>query len=205
MKRSLFALALAAILPVSAQAAEGLSFTYVEADYVSTDAFDTDMKGFGLKGNAAFHENWYGTASWSRASKGDVDFGYIEGPVDLDFEQASIGIGFTTDIGKNVAFLAELAYLGYSLEAEIPSIGTDDERFDGYRATAGVRALLGEKFELEGKAHYADLEYIDGSFGAEINGTFHINDTWGVGAGFATQDFDGDDANQWHVGVRASF
>lgn len=205
IKRSLFALALAAVLPVSAQASDGLSFTYVEADYVNTDAFGLDMDGFGLKGNVGFAEKFYATASWTETSKGDVDLGYAEGPVDFDLEQSSIGVGFHTPIGKNVAFIAEAAYLNYNVKAGIPDLGSDNESFNGYRATAGVRALLGEKFELEGKAHYADLEQIDGSFGGEINGTFHINNTWGVGAGWSTQEFEGDDADQWHVGVRASF
>jgi hypothetical protein len=205
IKRSLFALALAAALPVSAQAADGLSFTYVEADYLNTDVVDTDLNGFGLKGNVAFHENWYATASYSQTSKGDVDLGYAY-PADLDFEQSTLGVGFHTAIANNVHFLAELAWVRYEFQTDVPQLGSATAGYEGGRATAGIRAMLGDRFELEGKAHYADLDEIDGSFGAEVNGMFHINNTWGVGAGYARQDLDsGNDADQWHVGVRASF
>jgi len=53
MKYSLLALALAAALPLSAQAADGLSYTYVEADYVN---LDNDVDGWGLRGSAELGE-----------------------------------------------------------------------------------------------------------------------------------------------------
>ena len=201
-KRCIFALALAAALPVSAQAADGPSFTYVEADYVDTDALGFDLDGFGLKGNVSFHENWYVTGRHSRTSQGDIPVGTDE--LDIDFERSELGAGFHTAIGSNVHFLAEVAYLRYGFETE-NSLGSTNESVNGYRAGAGVRALLGNRFELEGKANYADVEDIDGGFGAEVNGMFHINKTWGVGAGWERQDFDGGDVDEWHVGVRASF
>ena len=205
IKRSLFALALAAALPVSAQAADdGLSFTYVEADYINADVSDLDLDGFGVRGNVGFHENWYATGSFARTSDGDVDVGLPE-TADFDLERSTIGIGFHTAIGNRVHFLAEAAYVNYGFENEIPSIGTADENYDGYRGTAGIRALLGPKFELEGKAHYTHVDELDGGFGAEVNGVFHVNSTWGIAAGFERQDFDGGDLDEWKIGVRASF
>ena len=46
MKRSLIALALVAMLPLSAQASDQLSYTSVEADYITVDS---DADGFGVR------------------------------------------------------------------------------------------------------------------------------------------------------------
>jgi opacity protein-like surface antigen len=207
MKRSLFALALAAALPMSAQAADdGVSFTYVEADYVNADVPGLDsMNGFAARGNVGFAEHWYGTASWSKVDKGDVDLGFPEGPVDIDFEESTIGVGFHTAIATRTQFLAELAYVNERLNVEIPSYGNGTDSTHGYRASAGLRAMLGSRFEGEVKAHYTDLNDIDSGFGGEINGMFAINPTWGITAGWQTDDYGGDNIDQWKLGVRASF
>jgi hypothetical protein len=205
IKRSLIALALAAALPMSAQATEeGLSFTFVEADYVSTDVQDVDLNGFAVRGNVAFHENWYVAGSLSRSSKGDLDWGYSE-PVDLDFEQGTLGVGFHTALGEHVQFLAEAAYVNYGFELSAGTLGISNERYNGYRGTAGIRALLGPKFELDGRVHYTSVDEIDDGIGAEVNGVFHINKTWGIAAGYEQHDMDGGDLQQWKLGVRASF
>jgi hypothetical protein len=207
MMRSLFALALAAALPLSAQAADspdGLSYTWFEGDLVSADVSDLDsMKGFALRGSAAFAPKWYVTGSWSRVSD-DVDVGLADN-VDVDFEQTTLGVGYHTAISDKAAFIAEVAYLRDSLEVG-SGFGSPDESFDGYRLTAGLRGQLSPRFEGEVKAHWSDLQDIDGGFGGEINGLFKINPTWGITAGWAHDDLgDGGDVDQWKVGVRASY
>jgi len=208
MKRSLFALALAAALPLSAHAAErdnGLSYTYFEGDYVSGDVQGINsMDGFALRGSAHFGKNWYATGSLSRVSKGDIDLGYSV-PVDVDFEQTVLGIGWHADISDNAAFIAEAAYLRDAFEVENNSVGSADDSFSGYRLTAGLRGNLGKRFEGEVKAHWSDLQDIDGGFGGEINGLFKINTTWGITAGWQTDDLGDDNVDAWHVGVRASY
>jgi len=208
MKRTVFALVLAAALPLSAHAADGLgelSYTYFEGDFVSADVSGIDsMNGFALRGSAGFGKNWYATGSWSRVSKGDIDLGYGV-PVDVDFEQTILGLGWHADISDSAAFLAEVAYVHDNLDIANNSIGSDNNGFDGYRLTAGLRGKLGAKFEGEVKAHYSNLQDIDTGFGAEINGLFSINQTWGITAGWATEDFGDDNVNQWKLGVRASY
>ena len=205
IKRSLIALALAAALPMSAQATEeGLSFTFVEADYLNTDLQDTGLDGFGVRGNVAFHEKWYVTGSLARTTQDNQDWGFVD-PVDIEFEQSTLGVGFHTAMSDHVHFLAEAAYVNYGVDVSIPSVGNDTERFDGFRGTAGVRALLGPKFELDGRVHYTSLDQIDDGFGAEVNGVFHINNKWGIAAGYEQHDMDGGDLQQWKLGVRASF
>jgi hypothetical protein len=207
MMRSLIALALAAALPLSAHAADdGVSFTYVEADYVNADASGLDnMDGFGLKANVGFAESWYGTASWSKVSKGDVDLGYTD-PVDVDFEQSTIGVGYHHAFAPRAHFLAELAYINDRLNIEIPSLGSGTDSAHGYRASVGIRGLLSPRFEGEAKLHYTDFSGdTDGGVGGEINAVFHVNSTWGVAAGWQRDDVGDDNVDQWKVGVRASF
>jgi len=82
MKRTLFALALAAVLPMSAQAGE-LSYSYVQGGYsTASDGFN-DFNGFGLKGSVAFNDSFYGFASYDSGS--DNNFG---------LDQTTIGAGW---------------------------------------------------------------------------------------------------------------
>jgi hypothetical protein len=209
MMRSLFALALAAALPLSAHAAEGpdgLSFTDFEADYVQgdVDAFDS-MDGFGVRGSAHFSDNWYATGSWTRVSEGDVDLGYLL-PVDIDFEQTVLGIGWHGNISDRAAFLVEGSYVHDTFESEINSIPAGGNNgIDGWRLTAGLRGQLGERFEGEVRAHWTDMQDVDSGFGGEINGLFHVNKTWGITGGWSHDDLGDFDVDQWHLGVRASF
>ena len=88
MKRSLFALALAAVLPLSAQAGE-LSYNYVQLDYTraSIDDVDADPDGFTLKGSAALGDRFYLFGSYLKGNDS------IDG-LDLDYDQTQIGFGF---------------------------------------------------------------------------------------------------------------
>jgi hypothetical protein len=208
MKRTLFALALAAALPLSAQAAEGdsLSYTYFEADYVGADVTNVDnLDGVALRASAGFGTSWYATASWTRVSKGDIDLG-VGIPFDIDFNQSVIGLGWHTAISDKAAFIAEAAWVRDDFEIEANSIpGSGNDGFDGYRITAGLRGKLSDRFEGEIRAHYTDFQDVDGGLGGEINGLFAINKTWGITAGWAHEDLGDDNVDQWKLGVRASY
>ena len=63
MKRSLIALALASLLPLSAQADDKLSYTYVEGGYVNVDG---DADGFGVRGSFEFGQSgFYGFGGYN--------------------------------------------------------------------------------------------------------------------------------------------
>jgi Ax21 family sulfation-dependent quorum factor len=191
MKRSLIALALAALLPISAQAGE-LSYNYIQLDYnrVSIDDFDADPDGFGLKGSAALGDQFYLFGSYM--ALGDT----IEG-FDVDYDQSQVGLGFRHGISDKADFLAEISYLNADIEVE------DEGSFggDGYRASVGVRGLMASNFEGYAKANWTDGGDVDGSFSGTVGALFKINQTWGVNA---EAEF-GEDATVWGLGVRASF
>src|SRR5690349_20587232 len=98
MKRALLGLALLAILPMSAQAADGptgLSYSYVEGTYQSTDWLSENFDGFGIAGSVAFAENWYGSASYRKVSNGDFD---------VDLDESNVNVGWHTRLSDKADF-----------------------------------------------------------------------------------------------------
>lgn len=193
MKRALIALALAAALPLSAQAGE-LNYNYVEGGYVSSHFVGTDFDGYGLAGSVKFNDNWYGNASYRDVSKSGVSL-----------TESNINLGWRHAMNDKADFIAEVGYINYGLDLG----GGLDTNIDGYRVGAGFRGFLGEKFEGTVKAHWTHLsESGFGStndFGGGVSGTYHINDTWGITGSYDSVQIDGDSIGTWGLGVRASF
>jgi Ax21 family sulfation-dependent quorum factor len=198
MKRSLFALALMALLPLSAQAADDLSYTYVELGYnwASLDGTDSNPDGFSLKGSAALGSSFYAFGSYFQGSDelddlgGDVD-------LDLDYDQLQLGLGYRHAMNDSTDFLAELSYINGNVEVE----GFDDADADGYRASVGVRGAMSSNFEGYAKANWTDGSDVDGDFSGTIGAQYKFNDMWGI---TAEGEF-GNDASIYGIGVRASF
>src|SRR5690606_9227511 len=58
MKRSLIAIALAASLPFAANAAEGVTYNYVEGGYKASNG-DIDADGYAANASFSFHPNFH--------------------------------------------------------------------------------------------------------------------------------------------------
>jgi len=199
MKRSLFALALAAALPFSAQAAELATpnYTFVEAGYSkmpmnSEDYIEENADGFAVKGSMAFGQHFYGFANYS-----DYDFDR-----NIHVSPAELGAGFHMAIDDGTDFIGELSYIGLNSEFL-------DQDFDNdtYRAAIGVRSVVTKHLELEGKVTYTTVDDFESITGASLGALVHINDTWGVSASYHYKAFNFFDADfdTRQVGVRASF
>jgi Ax21 family sulfation-dependent quorum factor len=187
MKRALFALALAAVLPMSAQASE-LSYSFVELDYVNVN-FDSgaDADGFGLRGAYNFGDSgFYGLAGYTDVNVDDIDF------TDFDISFYEIGAGYHYGISENTDLIAELAY------QNAESSGSD---VDGYRLSGGFRGNLADSFEGLVKVNYLDGENVDGDFSGTLGAQYKFNETWGM-----TGEVEFADGGETYlVGVRASF
>ena len=190
MKRALIALALAAALPLSAQAGE-LNYNYVQAGYANSHFVGEDFPGWSLDGSVKFNDMFYGTASYRNVDKSGVQL-----------DESTVNFGFRHAISDKADFIAELGYINYGLD-----IGSSSANVDGYRVAGGVRGFLSDKFEGTIKVNYTDVNG-DGSssseFGGVVSGTYHINDTWGITASYDTTKL-GETVNTWGLGVRASF
>lgn len=182
MKRSLIALALAALLPLSAQADDKLSYSYVEGNYVNVDG---DADGFGVRGSVAFGEsNFYGFGSYSMVEVDDVN-------VDIDF--TDIGLGYAHSLSDNADLISEIAYVN----ADVDGFGSAD----GYRASVGLRGSFSDNFEGLVKANFVDGSDVDGDFSGTLGAQYKFTQTWGV---TGEVEF-GNGGESYLVGVRASF
>ena len=193
MKRSLLALALAAALPVSAQAAE-LSYNFIELDYARMNVdddggFDVDPDGFGLKGSFELGEKMYAFGSYLRGSDEIAGF-------DFDIDQTQLGLGDRHGISDTADFIAELRWMNVSADVD----GFDADA-NGGRVSAGFRGVMAENFEGYAKANYTDGGDFDGEFSGTLGAQVKFNPTWGI---TGEAEF-GSDTSIYMLGLRASF
>jgi Ax21 family sulfation-dependent quorum factor len=180
MKRSLIALALAALLPISAQASE-LSYSYIEGGYVNIDG---DADGFGVRGSINFGDsNFYGLGRYANVEIDGTNF---------DIDLTEVGLGYHHGISDKADFLAEVAYT---------NADTAFGDADGYRASVGFRGKMSDNFEGLFKANYSGTNGGSDDFSATLGAQVKFNETWGV---TGEVEF-ADNANVYLVGVRASF
>ena len=194
MMRSIFALALAAALPLSAQAGE-LNYSYVDASYLDSRFAGENGDGFGLTGSVGFSDSWYGSASYRRVDNND--FG-------VELDETTVNVGWHHALSEKADFFAELGYV--DVGGDIDGIGSDSA--NGYRVAAGFRGMLAPKFEGSVKAYYTDISDADwggSELGARVAGVYHINQTWGITASYDTTKLFDERINTWGLGVRASF
>ena len=174
-KTTLIALALAAVLPLSANAAER-SYTFVEGTY---NDIEGDVDGFGARGSVEFADSgFYALGNYQNFS---------ESGVDVDFWE--LGLGYALNLSDNVDLIAEAAH-------------TDLDIVDGYRVSAGVRGNFTESFEYLGKVNYRDVDVIGDDFSYTAGLQYKFSPTWGV---TGEVEFDGEDGEIYTVGLRASF
>jgi len=182
MKRSLIALALVALLPLSAQADDKLSYTYIEGNYVNLDG---DADGFGVRGSFEFGQsNFYGFGTWQNVEIDNTN-------IDVDF--FDVGIGYAHGISPNAALISELAYI------KADAGGGADA--DGYRVSVGLRGSFSDKVEGLIKANYTDGSDFDGDFSGTAGLHWKFTQTWGL---TGEVEF-GDGGEAYLVGLRASF
>lgn len=185
MKRSLIALSLAALLPLSAQADDKLSYTWVEADYINVDG---DADGFGVRGSLEFGQSgFYGFGGFNTV---EIDNSIV---ADVDVDSFDIGLGYAHGLSENADLLAEIAYLN----ADYDGFGD----LDGYRASVGVRGSFSPNFEGLLKANYTDSDDFDGDFSATAGLQYKFSPTWGL---VGEVEF-ADGGESYLVGLRASF
>ncbi|MDP9140720.1 MAG: porin family protein [Pseudomonadota bacterium] len=195
--RKLGALCAAALLglPLTAMA-EGLSYSYLEGGYVSSELDDGDVEadGFRAKLSVLINEGVY------------VHGGYAEAETD----ENAIGATFTTKnitAGLGVRFALfdatdlniEGAWLNGKLERDGAALDTDVED-DGYTIGAGVRHLFFPQLEAGLKADYSDI-FDDDDFAYTGSVLFHVIPALSIGGSYTIAD----NADTWTAGLRFNF
>ena len=192
MKRLLPVAALAAVLPVAASAAEGLSYTYLEGGYSASKSDiapvnrDVDSDGWSIRGAAAFHPNFHAFGDYTRES---VD----RSPLDRD--QWRLGLGYNHELSSRTDLLTRVAYqtldFGHGLDAE------------GYSVEVGARSALLPALEGYALAGYERLDNdFDNAFYGRLGAHWKFNANFGV-AGDVKLIQGGD--TQWFVGPRLTW
>ncbi|MCD7099890.1 Ax21 family protein [Stenotrophomonas sp. MMGLT7] len=192
MKNSLLALGLLAALPFAASAADGLSYNYVEGDYVKTDANGGDADGWGLKGSYALAPNFHIFGDYNK-QKTDAN--------DVDIDQWRVGVGYNQAIATSTDLVARVAYQRFDPDS------TPKRDFNGYSAEVGLRNAFGEHVEVYAFAGYEDYSKKhginpDGEFYGRLGTQVKFNQNWGIN-GDLKLGKDGD--KEWSVGPRFSW
>lgn len=189
MKHSLIALALVAMLPLTAQADDALSYTYVEGGYVNVDG---DADGFGVRGAFEFGDSgFYGLGGYSQVEIDDTT---------IDVDNYEIGVGYAHGISAKADLIGEVAYVNSQTD-NVPALFGGDVEVDGYRASVGLRGSFSDNFEGLIKANYVDGDDLDSDFTGTLGAQYKFTPTWGV-----TGEVEFADGGETYlVGLRASF
>jgi hypothetical protein len=214
------AVAAAGLLPAAGFAAEGLSYTYAEIDYINLDVdqpgedtfpredFDNGG-GFKVDLSFALGENFFIYGNYSET---EADFDYTDNtgarlPGDTDIIKFGVGVGVIFPMSNNTDFVLSGGYLDidfddFRLGATGDSSINDlkDDPSDGFSVDALVRAQLGERFEGSIGARYIDVQSIDG-FSVIANLMYEFTPNWGLNLSVDA----GSDLATWAAGIRYSF
>ncbi len=173
-----------AVTPLAAMA-DGLSYSYVEADYVDVDVDNGPSgDGFGLRGSVGFADNWFAFAD------------YVDASVDVvDIENIAVGIGGHYSLGTNFDAVGRIGYTETDLSAG-PFSASDD----GYLLSLGLRGQMSQ-LEMEGHVVYTDLSDGGDETAFEVAGRWNFTSMFSAGVAYRI----GDDANVLYAGVRLNW
>ncbi|MBB5861671.1 outer membrane beta-barrel protein [Xanthomonas arboricola] len=207
MRNTLILAALLAAAPFAASA-EGLSYSYVEGGWnrteIGVDGDADDLDGGYLRGSWQIAEPVYVFAGYQRATENYSPFPGIT--ADITVQQAHVGIGYRQEMTERVEFTADVAALRNKGEVESRvngrRLGSASDSTNLGFANLGLRGKPSPRTEAWIKAGYIDGSDVDeGEFVGTLGGQVNFTRTWGL---VAEAQFV-DNANQYKVGVRASF
>lgn len=209
-----------AALSFSASAAQELSYSYLELDYInldidevgdSGDALDDldNGDGWGVRGSYAFPSNWFAFANYSvtQADTSFTDDLNQSFNSDTDINRLDIGAGYHTPLNTRTDLVFRLAYTDYDADgfdfggSNSTSIDDlKDDSSDGYFIDVGLRSQLGDNLEGSVGTRYTDLENND-DFGIIGNLMYEFSPALGLNVGMEA----GDSITQILIGLRYSF
>jgi hypothetical protein len=210
IKKSLRSALGLALVPVAlssgiANAADKLSYSYLEAEYVFGDELDLDIggddkfdvDGTRFKGSAGLTDNVF---AWGSSTSLDVDLPSPFG--DTNFDSQSLGIGGNFTLVPGARQLD--AWGGVSYE-RLDAFGETD---DGYGLNAGLRWAALEVLELNASASLRD--YDDEAWVYGVGAVYSATPQLGLVANWERWELDGDggvdpEMDLFSVGFRWTF
>ncbi len=191
-----------------ATAADKLSYSYLEAEYVFGDELDVDVggddkfdvDGTRFKGSAALTNNVF---AWGSSTSLDIDFpSVVKNEVGESFDSQSIGIGGNFTLVPGARQLD--AWGGVSYE-RVEILGFNDH---GYGLNAGLRWAALEVLELNASTSLRD--YGDEAWVYGVGAVYSATPQLGLVANWERWEFDGDsgidpEMDLFSVGARWTF
>jgi hypothetical protein len=205
MKKTLLAAAVLAAASFGASAAEntantgsnGISYTYVEGDYVAR-TLDMDMNtnvdfnGFGVKGSYEIADQFHVFGSYSKVNNDDF--------FDVDLDETQIGFGWHKSVADNADAIVELSWLRQGVDVSLLGVSADDHA-DGYRASAGFRGAFNQYVNGTFKVNYTDGSDFKSEFTPSFGVEVKFNDMFS-----AVADAEVGNGNKlYSIGLRANF
>jgi hypothetical protein len=214
------ALAGAGLVPAAGFAAEGLSYTYGELDYINLDVdqpgedtfpredFDNGG-GYKIDLSWALGERFFVYGNYSDTT---ADFNYRDQndallPGDTDIIKAGLGVGAILPMSTNTDVVLSGGYLDVDFDKfRLGATGNSsindlrDDSSDGFSVDALLRSQLTTKLEGSIGGRYIDVQSIDG-FSVIANLMYEFTPNWGLN--FSADA--GEDLVTWAAGVRYSF
>ncbi len=207
MRKSFLLAALLVAAPLSATAADGLSYTYAEAGWTQLKLNDDDLndpKGTGgyVRGSYGIADNVNLFGGWSTVSK---SYRFNGARLKYELNQPELGIGYHMAMTDRVDFTSDIAWLRLNQEVKlsVPGFGSarNKDHVNAGRVTVGLRGKPSPRTEAWIKGGYIDGSDMDGEWTGTLGGQINFTKTWGMTG--EVQAYDG--ATQFSLGVRASF
>ena len=202
MKKMILAAAVLAAASFGASAAEntantGISYTYVEGDYIARNMdadmnTDVDFKGWGVKGSYEIADQFHVFGAYNKTNNDDF--------LDIDLDETQLGFGWHKSVADNADAIVELSWLRQGVDVSLLGVSADDHA-DGYRASAGFRGAFNEHVNGTFKVNYTDgsdfKSEFTPSFGVEVKFTPMFS---------AVADAEiGNGTKMYSIGLRANF
>lgn len=178
MKKTLLGLVLLSSAG-AVHAENGPNWNFIDVSYLSADVDGEEFSGLGIAGSKLVGEDFFVTGSYSSIGA------EIEG-IDFDVNSTSFGLGYRYGASATTDIFGAVSYQRAELDASYQgrSFNVDD---NGYGLELGLRSLLTSQLEVT--ASMAKVTIDDESETVlSISSLFHINEQFGIGAGYAQGD-----------------
>jgi len=209
-----------ASLSFAANAADDLSYTYLELDYINLNIDEVGDSGsvlddldngggWGVRGSIALAPSWFAFGQYS-VTDSDASFfddlnQYFNS--DTDINRLDLGVGYHSPINSKTDLVIRGAYtdidtdgfnFGGSASNSIEDLGKDSS--DGFFLDAGVRSQLMDKVEGSLGVRYTDLQQFD-NISVIGNLMYEFSPSMGLNFGMEA----GDNISHFLIGLRYSF
>ena len=159
--------------------AESPNFNYVSAGYLNGDIDGDDADGWTLDGSTLLGENFFLSGQYQTV--GNSDDG-----LDVDLNWLSAGVGYRAAISASTDFYGLLTYENVEAEASYRGNSASEDE-NGYGLSIGVRSMLSDSIELDGRLGYIDIED-ESETSITLGARYYMNKNFSIGANYTTID-----------------